>query len=156
MCCRVWLLMTPWTVACQAPLSMGFFLGRILEWVAISFSRGSSQLRDRTRVSCVSCIADGFFTAEPLGKLFPLPRIFSWSLLSWRIWAHAVSLVISSFLNCIHYCFTTSWAISIPWNYFQWLSHYIEIICIYIFFTVLVFLDQDLCHFWSSNFLHSA
>ena len=28
---------------------------RILEWVAISFSRGSSQPRDRTRVSCVSC-----------------------------------------------------------------------------------------------------
>ena len=39
---------------------------RILEWVAISFSRGSSQLRDQTRVSC---IAGGFFTTEPLGKL---------------------------------------------------------------------------------------
>ena len=26
---------------------------RILEWVAISFSRGSSQLRDRTPVSCL-------------------------------------------------------------------------------------------------------
>ena len=34
---------------------------RILEWVAISFSRGSSQLRDQTRVSC---IAGGFFTTE--------------------------------------------------------------------------------------------
>ena len=34
-------LATPWTVACQAPLSMA----RILEWVAISFSRGSSQPR---------------------------------------------------------------------------------------------------------------
>ena len=29
---------------------------RILEWVAISFSWGSFQPRDRTRVSCVSCI----------------------------------------------------------------------------------------------------
>ena len=27
---------------------------RILEWVAISFSRGSSQLRDRTQVSCIA------------------------------------------------------------------------------------------------------
>ena len=35
---------TPRTVACQAPLSMGF--SRILEWVAISYSRGSSQPRD--------------------------------------------------------------------------------------------------------------
>ena len=27
---------------------------RILEWVAISFSRGSSQPRDRTQVSCIA------------------------------------------------------------------------------------------------------
>ena len=27
---------------------------RILEWVAISFSRGSSQLRDQTLVSCIA------------------------------------------------------------------------------------------------------
>ena len=30
----------------------GILQARILEWVAISFSRGSSQPRDRTRVSC--------------------------------------------------------------------------------------------------------
>ena len=29
---------TPWTLACQAPLSMGILQARILEWVAISFS----------------------------------------------------------------------------------------------------------------------
>ena len=34
---------------------------RILEWVAISFSRGSWP-RDWTCISCVSCIAEGFFT----------------------------------------------------------------------------------------------
>ena len=34
---------------------------RILEWVAISFSRGSSQLMDQTHIFCVSCIADRFF-----------------------------------------------------------------------------------------------
>ena len=42
---------------------------RILEWVAISFSRGSSQPRDWTLVSCVSCTASGFFMIEPPGKL---------------------------------------------------------------------------------------
>ena len=31
----------------------GIFQARILEWVAISYSRGSSQPRDHTRVSCV-------------------------------------------------------------------------------------------------------
>ena len=35
----------------------GIFQARILERVAISYSRGSSRLRDRTRVSCVSCIS---------------------------------------------------------------------------------------------------
>ena len=34
----------------------GIFQARILEWVAIHFSRGSSRPRDWTRVSCVSCI----------------------------------------------------------------------------------------------------
>ena len=35
-------LMTPWTVARPAPLSMRMLQVRILEWVAVSFSRGSS------------------------------------------------------------------------------------------------------------------
>ena len=35
----------------------GIFQARILEWVAISSSRGSSKLRDQTHVSHVSCIA---------------------------------------------------------------------------------------------------
>ena len=34
----------------------GIFQAKILEWVAISFSRGSSQLRDWTHISGVSCI----------------------------------------------------------------------------------------------------
>ena len=58
----VWLFATPWTVAHQAPLSMGFLQARILQWVAISSSRGSFSLRNRTRVSCVSCIAGRLFT----------------------------------------------------------------------------------------------
>ena len=45
------------------------FPARILEWVAISFSRGFSQRRDWTRVFFVSCLAGGFFTTVLLGKL---------------------------------------------------------------------------------------
>ena len=43
-------------VDCSLPGSSvhGILQARILEWVAISFSRGSSQLRDRTQVSCIS------------------------------------------------------------------------------------------------------
>ena len=32
----------------------GIFQARILEWVAISFSREYSRPRDRTRVSCIT------------------------------------------------------------------------------------------------------
>jgi len=40
---RSWLtLVTPWTVACQAPLSTVILQARILEWAAMPSSRGSS------------------------------------------------------------------------------------------------------------------
>ena len=55
----VWLFATLWTVAQQAPLSMGILRERILEWVAISASRGSSQPKDWTQVSHT---AGRFFT----------------------------------------------------------------------------------------------
>ena len=46
---------------CSPPGSSihGIFQARILEWVAISFSRGSSQPWDQT---WVSCMGGGFFT----------------------------------------------------------------------------------------------
>ena len=46
------------SVDCGPPGSSahGFLQARILEWVAMSFSRGSSQPRDLTHISCVSCI----------------------------------------------------------------------------------------------------
>ena len=50
-------LCNPMSVACQTPLSMGFFQAWILEWVAIPFSRGSSWPRDWTHVSHVSCVS---------------------------------------------------------------------------------------------------
>ena len=50
----------------------GILQARILEWVAMSSSRGSSHPRDWTHVSCTSCIAGRFFTTEPPGKLLNL------------------------------------------------------------------------------------
>ena len=55
--------------SCLSLSSRSFVRGisqtRILEWVAISFSRGSSQPRDQTQVSC---IAGRLFTTEPRRK----------------------------------------------------------------------------------------
>ena len=52
---------------CSLPGSSdhGISQARILEWVAISFSRESFQPWDRTYVSC---LAGGFFTTEPPRK----------------------------------------------------------------------------------------
>ena len=36
---HVWLFVTPWTAAYQAPPSMGFFQAKVLEWGAIVFSK---------------------------------------------------------------------------------------------------------------------
>ena len=49
----VWLFCDP--VNCSPPGSTvhGISQARILEWVATSFSRGSSQPRDRTYISCI-------------------------------------------------------------------------------------------------------
>ena len=41
---------------------------RILEWVAMPSSRGSSQARDRTLLSCIASL---FFTADSPGKPWP-------------------------------------------------------------------------------------
>ena len=43
----------------------GIFQAKILEWVAISFSRESSWPRDQTHVSCIT---GGFFPTDPPGK----------------------------------------------------------------------------------------
>ena len=56
-------------------------MARILEWVAFPISRGSSQPRDQTQVSC---FAGGFFTNQDtreaqehwVGSLSLLRRIF--------------------------------------------------------------------------------
>ena len=51
-------------IDCSPPGSSvhGILQGRILKWVAISSTRGSSQPRDQTHISCVSCITGRFFT----------------------------------------------------------------------------------------------
>ena len=52
---------------CSPPGSSvhGISQARILQWVAISFSKESSRPRDWT---CISCLAGRFFTTEPPGK----------------------------------------------------------------------------------------
>ena len=71
LCCaqsfsHVWLFATLWTVAHQAPLSMGILQARIMEWVEMPSSRGSSQSKDQTQVSHTA--GRFFLPSEPPGK----------------------------------------------------------------------------------------
>ena len=106
---HVWLFATPWTIySLPGSFVCGIFQARILEWAAISFSRGSFRPRDWTRVSCISCIGrqilyhwatweatlnacweankegkDRDFPGSPVAKNLPAnaggPRFYSWS-----------------------------------------------------------------------------
>ena len=64
-------------VECSLPDSSvhGIFWARVLEWVALSFSRGSCQPSDRTRLSCI------------IGRHF-------------TVWATIISLFFKYLLTC--------------------------------------------------------
>ena len=70
LCLRLYVLvaqlcLTLWDpMDCSAPGSFfhGILQEKILEWVAIPFSRGSSRLTDWTYISCIYCITGRFFT----------------------------------------------------------------------------------------------
>ena len=97
----------------------GILQARILERIAFSFSRGSSQPRGRTQVSR---IADGFFTAEPQGK--PMSKAKSclkyvilegdkkeYCLLKkWFMWL-ALLLYFRSSSTAMSLCFFHSWKV---------------------------------------------
>ena len=80
---------------CSPPGSSvhGILQARILEWVTSPTSRHKTCVwpRDQT---CVSCIAGGFFTTEPPGKLNYL--FYMWYILSW---GSSLSFIIMALLN---------------------------------------------------------
>ena len=74
-------------VDCSPPGSSvhGIFQARVLEWVAISFSRGSSQPRDRTQVSHIAGRCFNLWAIREVHKYFFEPpfscggaRILEW------------------------------------------------------------------------------
>ena len=66
---RVQQFATLWTIVCQAPLSVGF-QGKNPGVGCRFLPPGVFPTLDRTPVFCFSCVAGGFFTAEPLGRPF--------------------------------------------------------------------------------------
>ena len=84
------------------------FRARILKQVAISFSRVSSQPRDQTLISCVSCIAGLFFTF--IDSLFiSWLRNLTLTQSSWRYPPRFSSGKKKTFIFCLFvlYCFVS-------------------------------------------------
>ena len=93
---------------CSPPGSSvnGILQARILQWVAMPCSRASSQPKDRTHISYVSCTGSGFFTISttweahlmfiaPLYCFTFIKRLFSSSSLS------AIRVVSSAYLRLL-------------------------------------------------------
>ena len=68
----------------------GILQARILEWVAFPFSRGSSQLRDRTQVSCIAGKPNniGVQSLSLLQQIF-LTQESNWGLLHIKWWQNS-------------------------------------------------------------------
>ena len=99
--CLVWLFVTPWTVAHQAPLSMRILQARILEWAAMPSFNRSSQTRDWTQVSCSVGILYLLSHQGNLGILEWVAYPFSRGSFWLRNWTG---------VSCIAGEFFTSWA----------------------------------------------
>ena len=61
----------------------GLFQARILEWFTISYSRGSSQPRDRTSASCVSCTGATWFSQTKAQRVKHLSAM-------WETWVQSL------------------------------------------------------------------
>ena len=87
-CVCVWIQLCPTLCNCMdsspPDSSVHWILqAGILEWVAISYCRGSSQTRAQTHVSCVSCFDRWFFTTST----------------TWEAFAHISSVQFSCLVN---------------------------------------------------------
>ena len=87
-------------VGCSPPGSSvhGIFQARILEWVAISYSKGSSWPKDQTHVSWVSCLAGRFFTTVPPVVVQSLSHVWLFSTPWTRACQASLSFTISQSL----------------------------------------------------------
>ena len=82
---RVWLLTTPWTVACQVPLSMGFSGQEYFSGLPcpppMGHGKASFQPRDETHDSWIPCIA-GRFLFFFFFFFLPLYLFFNWRIIA--------------------------------------------------------------------------
>ena len=103
---RVRLFATPWST-CSLPGSLvhGIFQAIVLEWIAISFSRGSSQSRDWTRVSRIVDRRLTVWATRGAGKCVSyrtqVPILKAGTIFPWRACGQAVTLMHIQSQGCV-------------------------------------------------------
>ena len=102
---------------CSPPVSSvnGILQARILQWVAIPISRGSSWSRDQT---CISCIAGRFFTIWATREALLLSVVMSSSHSMWHLLI-PLSVWLAIFILLIDLFF--------KWLWFGWSNLFIVI-----------------------------
>ena len=148
---HVQLFVTLRTIAQPGSSVHGILQARILKWVEMPSSRESSWSRDQTSISC---IAGGFYTAEPLGKTFSSIQLLSHLRLFVTPWtaARQASLSITNSLSLLKFMSIKS---VMPFNYL--------ILCCpllllpSIFPSIRVFSNESVLHirwpkYWSFSF----
>ena len=76
-------LRNPMDCSPSGPSVHGVLQATIVEWVIMPPSRGSSQPRGWTCISCFSCIPGRFFTTEPPGKPAVLYKYHHFPQVTW-------------------------------------------------------------------------
>ena len=106
---------------CQAPQVHGIIPARILEWVAISSSRGSSWPRDQIHVSWVSCIGKQILNHWATWGAMLLLKV-CWWFLSSPVLPTILGTLICGF-NHHSQIYISTLSLQMPPDIFTWITH---------------------------------
>ena len=88
---------------------------RILEWVAISFSRGSSWPRDQTRVSCILSRCFTIWATREAHRMTLFPLCLILQILRWHSWLKKKKNPPANSGRCKR-CRFDQWVRKFPWS----------------------------------------
>ena len=92
-------LCNPMDCSPSGSLVHGILQARLLMWIAMPSSRGSSWPRDRTCIPYSSCIAGWFFTSEPPGRPSPVYISFNFLSFFFFFWLNRVLVAVCELLT---------------------------------------------------------